>query len=124
MLRYVRMLTSPGKTVLASKIINKCEAVVDSKTIYFYARAKDPTKNTFTSIVKSLISQALFLSQEILLPICCERQKKSSEVILKSSNQATTLLESCLLKIAQQDIISNQKETHQRQYIIIDGLDE
>jgi hypothetical protein len=85
---------------------------------------KIPAKKTFTSIVKSLISQALFLSQETLLPICWERHKKSSEVILQSSTQASTLLESCLLKIAQQDIISGQKATHERQYVIIDGLDE
>ena len=43
---------------------------------------------------------------------------------MQSPKQASSLLEACLLRIAQQDIISDQQTTHEKQYIVIDGLDE
>ena len=110
--------------MLASRIIEACQAVAESKTIFFYCVHKDPAKNTFISIIKSLLNQTLSHSQEALLPLCYEGQKKSPEVTLQSPKQAVALLESCLLRVAQQDIITNQQKIREKQYVIIDGVDE
>ncbi len=110
--------------MLSSKIIEACESSKNSKTMYFYCIEKNPNKNTFTAIMKSLLVQALGHSRQGLLPLCHERQKKSSEVTLQSPKQTMTLLESCLLRVAQQETIRDQQKTHERQYIVIDGLDE
>ncbi|KAJ9616538.1 hypothetical protein H2200_000257 [Cladophialophora chaetospira] len=124
---WLHGMPGAGKTVLASKIIEACgfsESEESTNTIFFYCVQKDPAKNTFTSIVKSLLSQALSQSRDALLPLCYERCSKSSEVTLQSPKLAMDLLESCLIRIAQQVIILDQQKTHERQYIIVDGLDE
>jgi hypothetical protein len=123
---YHSLLTAEntGKTVLSSQVIDRCKEVPNSNTMFFHCIEKDPTKNNFLSIVKSLISQALHLSQDDLLPQCYERLKKHGAAILQAPKESANLLESCLQRLAQSDSVVNQQLTPQRQYVIIDGLDE
>lgn len=114
----------PGKTVLASKVVESCENIPDSKTLYFYCVQNDPSKNKFAAIIKSLLSQALHHSSEDLLPLYYERMKRSGEVILQSQKLALELLESCLLRLTQKDVIVDHEKTYTTYYVVVDGLDE
>jgi hypothetical protein len=113
-----------GKTVLASFIIEECQKVPNSETIFFYCDQDDPTRNNSISVVRSLLSQSV-KGTEDLVEHCHERLRKNVEVVLQSPNIAEELLESFFEIITQTEIIDQNREpVLKRQYVIIDGLDE
>jgi hypothetical protein len=79
-------------------------------TGYFYCRGSDPEKNNCTSIFKGLLNQLLSQCRD-LVPYCHDRHLSSGELTLTSPGLTKQLLELFCQRI-------------QKQYIIIDGLDE
>ncbi|KIX07723.1 uncharacterized protein Z518_02377 [Rhinocladiella mackenziei CBS 650.93] len=120
---WLNGMPGAGKTVLASSIIEKCREEYQSSTVFFYCVQKDPTKNNFLSVVKSLLSQLLHLSRE-LVPQYHDRLKKNGETILQSQKQAIELLELFFQVSLGQPNHSEQADGENRFYVVIDGLDE
>ncbi|KIW70328.1 hypothetical protein, variant [Phialophora macrospora] len=121
---WLNGIPGAGKTVLASLMIEECQQKTDSKVLYFYCVEKDETKNTYISVAKSLIWQALSESTEALLPYCYDQLKKNAVQMSHSKNYIATLLESILQRAAQQEDILDQQSIPTRIYVVIDGLDE
>jgi hypothetical protein len=105
-------------------MVEECQKKLDSKVLYFYCVEKDMTKNTYISVAKSLIWQALSGSAEVLLPYCYDRLKKNAIQISQSKSHVASLLESVLQRAAQQEDILDQQSIPTRFYVVIDGLDE
>lgn len=111
------MLTTetPGKSVLASTLIDHCETLAqrtraDSEVYYFHcAGSLSPQHDTALGLAKVLAAQ-LLERQPDLLPVVVELAKTSGEVTLSSVDKARELL---LLGL----------EIERRQYFVIDGLD-
>ncbi|KAI9663834.1 MAG: hypothetical protein M1821_007324 [Bathelium mastoideum] len=97
-----------GKTVLASAIIQSCQASKDAMTTYFYCSQGDPERNNAIAVFKGLLSQCLDQCPE-LLPYC--EEKRNGELTL--SNPKTI-----------KDLLKLFSEFVPKQYIIVDGLDE
>ena len=105
------ILSLPGKTILASRLIEYCEeARPDYKTSYFYCREDDPNQNTCLAIYKSLLNQMLSHHRD-MLPSCDDKRLKGSAEILSDENTARQLMERFC-------------DAELNQFIIIDGLDE
>ena len=101
----------PGKTVLASQIIEQAQLQYpDKNTVYFYCKHNDPNRSTFLALAKGLLQQILLLNGE-LLEHMYSKASSSGEATLTSATVAKELLETCLLNFG-------------HLYIIIDGLDE
>ncbi|EXJ62014.1 hypothetical protein A1O7_02446 [Cladophialophora yegresii CBS 114405] len=121
---WLNGMPGAGKTVLASLMVEECRKQIRSKVLYFYCVEKDSTKNTYISVAKSLISQAIGESSEVLLPHCYDRLKKHAAKISQSNTDAATLLEFVLQRATQQEEILDQQSISTRYYVVIDGLDE
>jgi hypothetical protein len=99
-----------GKTILASVIIEDCLHDNSFTTSFFYCKNGDPDKSNFISILKGLLSQLISQCRD-LAPYCHDKYLASGELTLTSPNLAKQLLDVFCQRI-------------QKQYIIIDGLDE
>ncbi|KAI9685458.1 MAG: hypothetical protein M1822_004589 [Bathelium mastoideum] len=107
---WVNGIPGAGKTVLASVIIQHLKDSFSSLVLFFYCKYGDPTRNTFTSVVKSLLSQILRQNQD-LLPYIYDAASRSGEFPLTNRNLAEELL------------ITSMKNC-QTVYMVLDGLDE
>lgn len=106
---YARLLY-PGKTILASVIIEDCMRDKSFMTSFFYCKHDFPEKNSCNAILKSLLNQLVGKCRD-LVPYCHDKYLASGELKLVSFNLAKQLL----------DLFC---ERLQKMYIIIDGLDE
>ncbi|OAP56381.1 hypothetical protein AYL99_09560 [Fonsecaea erecta] len=107
---WVHGIPGAGKTVLASIIIEACQKQPNSQTAYFYCRHDDDTTITCVSILKGLLAQQIGWYPD-LVPYFDEKRAHSGEPVLTYEKTAKSLFET----------ISKEQ---QRQYIILDGLDE
>ena len=108
--RYSQLTFSPGKTILASAIIDQCKLKAGFNTCYFYCHFDDQTSNSAVSIIKGLVDQILDKYPD-KLPLCYVRRTSSGEPSLRSLNVAKKLLEDFC-------------DTVPQLFVIIDGLDE
>jgi len=108
----IRGTNWPGKTILASTIIQECiEKRPDFKTSYFYCRGEENSGlNTAVAILKEILSQLLQHNQDPL-PSCVEKKVNSGEQVLTNLDTVRALLE----------LFCNRD---MNQFIVIDGLDE
>ncbi|KAF2647502.1 hypothetical protein K491DRAFT_699595 [Lophiostoma macrostomum CBS 122681] len=100
-----------GKTVLASLVIEKALELLPTPTVvYFYCRHKDPERDNFRAIARTILSQLLTQDRDLLAYFyrkCCE----SGEPVLESRSTIESLLKEAF-------------ENCKCAYIVIDGLDE
>ncbi|KAH0841037.1 hypothetical protein FOPE_06274 [Fonsecaea pedrosoi] len=121
---WMHGIPGAGKTILASIIIQAClEACVrqnQHRAAYFYCRRDDVTTTTCVGILKGLLAQQLYwyrgddVESDLtpdLVPFFDEERRKSCEPVL-SSDQITKKL------------FRTVSGEGQRQYIVVDGLDE
>ncbi|KAL9086588.1 MAG: hypothetical protein Q9165_007031 [Trypethelium subeluteriae] len=97
-----------GKTILASAIIQSCQADKNAMTTYFYCSQGDPVRNNSVSVFKGLLRQSLEQCPE-LLPYCDE--KRNGELTLNTPKVV-------------KDLLKLFSDFVPKQYVIIDGLDE
>ena len=100
----------PGKTVLASIIINACKERQQDRIAYFYCRHDDDSTTSCVNILKGLLTQQVGWYPN-LVPFFNEQREEKGEVVLRSEKTAKTLLRAV-------------SEEGDRQFIVIDGLDE
>lgn len=102
----------PGKTILASRIIDHLiEEKTESTTSFFYCREDDLNESSkCMSLYKSLLRQLVEHNRDDLLPLYYDKKLKGQE-ILNNEAIARSLLELCF----------ERDTTH---FIVIDGLDE
>lgn len=100
----------PGKTVLASMIVEEARKVKLATVTFFYCRYMDPERNTSVSVARGLLSQ-LLLQNTTILPYIYDAASRSGEATLTAPSLAEDLLETAL-------------KTCDRVYIILDGIDE
>lgn len=98
-----------GKTVLASRVIEEARKIQGTSLAFFYCNENDPSRNTFTSVARGLLSQLLAQDESLLLHMDKQRLD-SREAILSRSGLAKDLLKIALKR--------------RKTYIIIDGIDE
>lgn len=111
--KYSRMFsdTNTGKTILASLVVQKARELDPAPIVlFYYFKHRDPDRDNFVSLGRSLLAQFLRHDNE-LLPTLYEKSCRNVEAMLTSS----TLIEE-LLNLA----FDNCKSA----YIILDGLDE
>ncbi|KIX96919.1 uncharacterized protein Z520_07033 [Fonsecaea multimorphosa CBS 102226] len=120
---WMHGIPGAGKTVLASIIIEAClerlrqqdqqdqQDQQQGKTAYFYCRHDDVNTTTCVSILKGLLAQQIDWYPDLVLPYFEEYRRQSGEPVLTLEKVAKRLFETV-------------SEQGQRQYIILDGLDE
>ena len=100
----------PGKTILASVVVDAVQNIPDATLAFFYCKHADETRNSFISVARSILAQVL-AQHPHLLPYFHEQASMSSDVSLSSTAVAKRMM---------QTSFSNCGRT----YVIIDGLDE
>ncbi|KAK4166950.1 hypothetical protein QBC43DRAFT_312675 [Cladorrhinum sp. PSN259] len=98
-----------GKSVLASRVIQEVREIPNISCAVFYCNDIDPTRNTFISVAKGLLSQLLAQDENLLLHVD-KKMFESNEAVLLSTSLAKDLLKTGLKR--------------RKTYIIIDGIDE
>jgi len=101
---------APGKTILASVIIEACLRTPQSVTSYFYCRHGDSAANTCVSILRGLLSQLVSQNRD-LMPYFHDFFIRSDEPVLLSEHVMKQLIELIC-------------QTNIKKYIVVDGLDE
>lgn len=102
---------SLGKTVLFSSIVDQIkDTIPDSQVIFFYCKNRDPLKNTFDGVARSLITQLLRLNP-VSLGYLHETAVNSGERHPSTFKTYGSILE-------------HMTSTHDSLFIGIDGLDE
>lgn len=99
-----------GKTILASVIIEELRKDSQATVLFFYCRHLDPERTTFISLLRTLISQLLQKTPD-LLPYVYDTAAHDGESRLVDEETAKRCLQLCL-------------DACFRCYIVIDGLDE
>ncbi|KAI0155131.1 hypothetical protein GGR57DRAFT_464218 [Xylariaceae sp. FL1272] len=110
-LLWLNGVPGAGKSVLASIIIDEAQRDSNNTVLFFYCKFGDGTRNSFISLVRSLLSQLLTHNPGIL-PILYEKASLSGDVLLTSASVAEEILQIAL---------SSCEKTCM---IIIDGVDE
>ena len=100
----------PGKTILASLIIEEVAKLQGISRGYFYCRHNDPEKNTFSGVLRGLLAQ-LVQQDDDLLSYVYERCSSISEASMESTGVLKELVGICL---------KSSKYT----LVVLDGLDE
>jgi hypothetical protein len=101
-----------GKTVLASLIIEEARKLQNTTVAFFYCKYQDPDRNTFVAVVRGILAQLLHqLKSNNLLAYLFDEKSKSGMTTLLTDTLARKLL----------DVAT---KSHQKVYIIIDGIDE
>jgi hypothetical protein len=100
----------PGKTVLASVIVEEASKIQFASTVFFYCKHMDPERSSFISVARSILSQ-LLSQNEVLLPYLYDSASRSGESTLTTPQLAEELLETSL-------------KSWNSVYVILDGLDE
>lgn len=109
--QVVVKLILPGKTVLASVIIEACMKITDAQTSYFYCKNEDSDNGTAISVLKGLITHSI-QPEGHLMPYLDEQRRQDRDAVLRSEATAKRLLEMLC------------RAGSQRHIIILDGLDE
>ncbi|KAI1410433.1 hypothetical protein F5Y13DRAFT_167760 [Hypoxylon sp. FL1857] len=109
-LLWINGIPGAGKTILSSVIVDEVRSISQVSTAVFYCKYGDPSRNTFISVARSLLSQ-LLVQNNHLLQLLYEKASMSGEIELTSKTTAEELLRTAL---------NNCGTT----YIIIDGIDE
>jgi hypothetical protein len=99
-----------GKTVLASLLIDECRRIPSVCVVFFYCKYKDPQRNTFVAVARSILQQLLRYKKTLLSHIY-EEASRSGGGVLESLELAKELLEVAL-------------RAFNRVFLIIDGVDE
>ena len=97
----------PGKTVLASLIIEECRKKTDFHTHYFYCRGDDEQQNTSLAVLMGILRQ-MAQHNDDLIAYCSD---KSNEGPLGQISVVKQLLEAFC-------------EYDANQFVVVDGLDE
>lgn len=100
-----------GKTVLFSSIIDQIKQTVpDSHVVFFYCKNRDPLKNTFEGVARSLIAQLLRVN-----PVSIDYLYDTA---VRSREQHPSTFESY------SKILEHITAEHDSLFVGIDGLDE
>ena len=109
--RYIPLANlDPGKTMIASLIIEEMKTIDSVDLAFFYCKYNDNQKNSFTDVLRSILVQLVQQNEDLLSYVydaCCS----SSEVTLESSSRLKSLVETSLRSCS--DCC-----------IIVDGVDE
>ena len=100
----------PGKTVIASLIIEEMKNVDSVYVGFFYCKYSDNQKNTFTDVLRSILVQLVQQNEDLLSYVydaCCS----TSEFMMDSQK---------LLK----DLVETSLRSCPNTCIVIDGIDE
>jgi hypothetical protein len=101
---------NPGKTILASVVIDECKQRKDFLTAYYYCHYSETKGNAMIGVLKGLVDQLLDQHPQ-LLPHCYTRRMNSGGPSLQAVDVAKRLLEDFCTTIP-------------KLYIVVDGLDE
>lgn len=114
------MLVNPGKTVLASLIVDELKSSKlhntmpsfpdDSKTCYFYCQENDIEHRNHLDILKGILLQ-IVETEDYIIPYCYQEKVSSGGSILIDAKLAQKLIKTFI-------------EFSVRHYIVIDGVDE
>ena len=104
------VLTSIGKTVLASRIIEECQKLSSASVLFFYCKHLDNRRNTFLALARSILTQ-LLRQNAGLVPYFYDKSIGSGQTSLDSNQLCKELLEVAIRSCS-------------KTYIIIDGVDE
>ena len=100
----------PGKTMIASLIIEEMKTIDSVDLAFFYCRYNDNQKNSFTDVLRGILVQLIQQNEDLLSYVydaCCS----STEVTLDSPNRLKNLVETSLRSCS-------------NCCVIIDGVDE
>jgi NACHT domain len=100
----------PGKTILASVVVDAVREISGAKLAFFYCKHSDPTRNSFISMARSILAQILD-QDPTLLSYFHEIASTTDSTVLSSVIIAKRMLEMSFNSCS-------------KLYIIIDGLDE
>lgn len=100
----------PGKTILASVIVEEVRKIVPATVCFFYCKYMDSERDSFLRIARTILSQVLLQNPD-LLPYVIEVCAKSGSPTLNDVDLAERTLKICLKYCA-------------RVYVVLDGLDE
>ena len=109
-LQKVQCLQLPGKTILASLIVEECMRIDSINVIYFYCNYQDAQRKSLLCLGSAMLAQ-LLRHDGTLLSYLYENCLSSGSVFLNSTQLCTELLETCL-------------ETMSKVYVVVDGIDE
>ena len=104
------VLTSIGKTILASRIIEECQKLSSASVLFFYCKHLDNRRNSFLALARSILTQLLGQNAG-LLPYLYDKSIASRQTSLNSNQLCKELLEVAIKGCS-------------KTYIIIDGVDE
>ena len=85
----------PGKTMIASLIIEEMKAIDSVDLAFFYCKYNDNQKNSFTHVLRSILIQLVQQNEDLLSYVydaCCS----TSEVTLDSPSRLKSLVETSL----------------------------
>ena len=100
----------PGKTVIASLIIEELKAIDSVEVCFFYCKYSDDRKNSFANVLRGILVQLVQKNEELLSYVydaCCSSSELTMDAPTRLKDLVKTSLRSC----------SNT-------CIIIDGIDE
>ncbi|KAF5633624.1 early growth response 1-B [Fusarium sp. NRRL 52700] len=114
------MLTTPGKTVLASLIVDELKSSKlqntmpsfpeASKTCYFYCQENDIEHRSHLDILKGILLQ-MVEAEDYIIPYCYQEKVTSGGSVLIDAKLAQKLIKTFI-------------EFSVRHYIVVDGVDE
>lgn len=104
------LINSQGKTILASIVIDEARRITDATVAFFYCKYGDNARDSFISVVRSLLAQ-LLVQNHHLLSYLFRKASISNETLLTSETIAKEMLETALGSCV-------------KTYLIIDGIDE
>jgi hypothetical protein len=111
---HLLKIPSTGKTILASIIVEESLTVARLNSAvsiaYFYCKEEDEQRNSFSSVVKSMLAQ-LLTQNPSLLPYLYDQCLKSGKVTLESRQECSRIFTTVLQAVP-------------RTFIIVDGIDE
>ncbi|KAE8449591.1 hypothetical protein EG329_007921 [Mollisiaceae sp. DMI_Dod_QoI] len=107
---WMNGMPGAGKTILASVVVEACQKIASTTTVYFYCSYQDEQRKTFLSVAREFLAQ-LLIHNESLLPYLHEQCLGSGQASLVSSQLCEEILKTCF-------------KTMGTVYIIIDGIDE
>lgn len=99
-----------GKTILASIIVDTVRRVEGATVAFFYCKHGEESRNSFTSVSRSILAQILNQHPH-LLPYFHEKASVNSGTVLNSATLAKEMLLTSL-------------KSGEKTYIVIDGVDE
>jgi hypothetical protein len=100
----------PGKTILASLVIEEARQIPGVTVAFFYCKYKDTERNTFLAVARGILAQ-LFQQDEGLLAYLYDKASTSGQTTLSTDSLA-------------KDLLDTMTKSFHKLYIVIDGIDE